>query len=182
MTKDTLEDYRGHQKAHEQTGGWEATRWGRPAPSPCHPAPPWGISPRASRVFLHHLLGSISTLRLSRFDPRAYVQPSGLYKDPAPPSWSIKSFKIFSWRSTHLEPTLVPQSSFRLELRQVRLGLEGDQATLGFLTLARAWFDIYLVLYSISLFHLRLYRCYYVYVNIKLYITYVQESNVHCLL
>jgi hypothetical protein len=52
---------------------------------------------------------------------------------------------------------------------------------LGFPTLARAWFGISSVLYSISLFHLRLYRCYYVYVNIKLYIIYVHESNVYCL-
>jgi hypothetical protein len=57
-------------------------------------------------------------------------------------------------RSSYLEPkTLVPQSSSSLELRLVRLGLERDQATLGFTMLARAWFGISLVLYSISLFH-----------------------------
>jgi hypothetical protein len=52
---------------------------------------------------------------------------------------------------------------------------------LGFLTLVRAWFGISLVLYSLSLFHLRLYHYYYAYVNIKLYIIYIHESNVHCL-
>jgi hypothetical protein len=59
----------------------------------------------------------------------------------------------YSVEDQHPEPTLVPQSSFRLKLRQVRLGLEGDQATLGFPMLARAWFGVSLVLYSISLFY-----------------------------
>jgi hypothetical protein len=87
-----------------------------------------------------------------RFDLRSYIQPLGLYKDPCTPL-KHQVIKIFSWRSIHLEPTLVPQSFSRLELRLVRLDLEGDQAMLGFSMLARAWFGISLVLYSISLFH-----------------------------
>jgi hypothetical protein len=65
-------------------GGREAAKWGRSAPPPCYSAP-WGISPQGSGVFLHRLLGFISTLRPSQFDPRAYVQPTGLYKDPCTP-------------------------------------------------------------------------------------------------
>jgi hypothetical protein len=52
---------------------------------------------------------------------------------------------------------------------------------LGLPTSVREWFGISSILYSISLFHLRLYHCYYVYVNIKLYIIYIHESNVYYL-
>jgi hypothetical protein len=95
MTKDTLEDYRRHQKAWEQTGGRDAVRWGQPAPPLHRSAPCEGIPPRASGVFLHRLLGCISTLRRSRFDPRAYIQPPGLYKDPLHPL-KHQIIKLFS--------------------------------------------------------------------------------------
>jgi hypothetical protein len=41
--KDTLEDYRRHQKAREQTGGRDAARWGRSASPLCRSAPYEGI-------------------------------------------------------------------------------------------------------------------------------------------
>jgi hypothetical protein len=152
MMKDTLEHYRRHQKAQKQMEGRDTARWGRSALPFCHSVPCEGIPLRASRVFLHCLLGCISTLRRSQFDLRAYVQPLGLYKNPCT-LLKHQVIKLFSWRSIHPKLTLVPQSTSRLELRLVRLGLEGDQATLGFPMLGRAWFSISLVLYSISLFH-----------------------------
>jgi hypothetical protein len=103
------------------------------------------IPPLPPRMHLHPTSKSVWSKGL-RSTPRAI-------KDPCTPLLKHPVIKLFSWRSIHPEPTLVPQSSSRLELRLVRLGLEGDQAMLGFLMLARAWFGISLVLYSISLFH-----------------------------
>jgi hypothetical protein len=54
----------------------------------------------ASRMFLHHLLGLHLRRPSSRFDPRAHVAPSGLYKQTlAPLPGGIKSFKIKSPRA-----------------------------------------------------------------------------------
>jgi hypothetical protein len=57
-TTHALEGSRGHEKTPDRRWARMATIVGRPAQGPCWPTPPCAASPRASGMFLLHLLGS----------------------------------------------------------------------------------------------------------------------------
>jgi hypothetical protein len=76
----TQEVYRGHERTPQGGPPQDAARWGHLAHG-YHPSAPSFAS------YFNHLQGCILTLREGRFDPRAMVPYSGLYKQgPRPPS------------------------------------------------------------------------------------------------
>jgi hypothetical protein len=83
----TKEASRGHQRTPWGGPPRGTARWGRPASTLGWPAPGHRPSDPSFASYFNHLQGYILTPHEGRFDPRAMVPCSGLYKrGPRPPS------------------------------------------------------------------------------------------------
>jgi hypothetical protein len=111
----TQEASRGHQRTPRGGPPWGAARWGRPDSTLGRPAPGRRPSVSSFESYFNHLQGCILTLREGRFDPRATVPCSRLYKwGPKPPSKGEFIHSIINQKAEDQPATLIS-----LELHQI---------------------------------------------------------------